>query len=385
MCGKSPVIVIPHDTNALLSVQVIVLDELPPISLNVMRVVSAFVDLRNAGLAVEIMSDLTDVDVGGIGTTAEEVVELCTQQPTDVILVCGKFFPYVEAVRTELAQRGLPSPLWISFIGPPKVYSHEQARSLNIYVEMHVDDFTDDGWRTAVQTARQYSQHNDNPVRVMTATTTDIPNKTLSTLLEPWGFTFAPNRTNRDDLLSGIFAEKPHLVLFGHAMIADVGEVRLALRNSNFTEPHWAIMLAHLDPLTLINAAIIGVENMFSLHQLEPAEDLAALMRSFAEGQRHNDSALSRVGATLAVAKDDDDRAILRLLATGATNDAIAGHIFASEQSVKNRLSRMMKAAGVSNRTEVALLLTGTKLPPPRHSGLMDEIPVDSLPPLPSN
>ncbi|MEY3363582.1 MAG: hypothetical protein RLZZ538_1126, partial [Actinomycetota bacterium] len=37
MCGKSPVIVIPHDTNALLSVQVIVLDELPPISLNVMR------------------------------------------------------------------------------------------------------------------------------------------------------------------------------------------------------------------------------------------------------------------------------------------------------------------------------------------------------------
>jgi hypothetical protein len=72
-------------------------------------------------------------------------------------------------------------------------------------------------------------------------------------------------------------------------------------------------------------------------------------------------------------------------LATGATNDAIAGHIFASEQSVKNRLSRMMKAAGVSNRTEFALLLTGTKLPPPRHSGLMDEIPVDSLPPLPSN
>jgi DNA-binding NarL/FixJ family response regulator len=51
-------------------------------------------------------------------------------------------------------------------------------------------------------------------------------------------------------------------------------------------------------------------------------------------------------------------------LATGATNDAIAGHIFASEQSVKNRLSRMMKAAGVSNRTEFALLLTGTKLPP---------------------
>lgn len=365
MCGKSPRSSIPNLTSALLSLVMVTFETPLAPTTRPMHVLGAFVDMRIGGLAIEIMSDLTDVELGDIGTTAEEVVELCTRQPTDVILVCGKFFPYVEAVRTELAQRGLPSPLWISFIGPPKVYSHEQARSLNIYVEMHVDDFTDDGWRTAVQTARQYSQHNDNPVRVMTATTTDIPNKTLSTLLEPWGFMFAPNRTNRDDLLSGIFAEKPHLVLFGHAMIADIGEVRLALRNSNFAEPHWAIMLAHLDPLTLINAAIIGVENMFSLHQLEPAEDLAALMRSFAEGQRHNDSALSRVGGTLAVAKDDDDRAILRLLATGATNDGIAHQIFASEQSVKNRLSRMMKAAGVSNRTELALLLTGTKLPPP--------------------
>ena len=365
MCGKSPVIAIPNDTSSLLSVQVIVLDELPPISLNVMRVIGAFVDVRIGGLAMEIMSDLTDVKLGDIGTNADEVIEHCVRQPTDVILVSGDFFPYVETVRRELARREMPSPLWIAFVGPPKVYSQEQARLLKIVVEMHVDDFTHDGWHDAVRTATHHAQFKDHQLRVMTATSTDIATKTLATMLGPWGFHFGPNRNGRDELLSGIFTEKPHLVLFGHSMIPDVGEIRLALRNSNFTEPKWVLGLTHIDPLTLINAAAIGVKHMLTPYHLEPVERLAALLRSYVESDSHMDSPLSRVSATFSIAKDDDDRAILRLLATGATNDAIAGHIFASEQSVKNRLSRMMKAAGVSNRTEFALLLTGTKLPPP--------------------
>ena len=89
------------------------------------------------------------------------------------------------------------------------------------------------------------------------------------------------------------------------------------------------------------------------------------LLRSFVESDSCTDSPLSRVDAILSVARDDDDRAILRLLTTGAKNDVIAARIFASEQTVKNRLSRMMKVVGVSNRTEFALLLTGTKMPPP--------------------
>jgi DNA-binding NarL/FixJ family response regulator len=159
-------------------------------------------------------------------------------------------------------------------------------------------------------------------------------------------------------------------------MIEDVGEVRLALRNSNFTEPRWVLMLTHIDPLTLLRAANAGVEHMVTADQMEPADEFAALLRSFVGSDTKVDTPLSRVSTTLSIAKDDDDRAILQLLATGATNVVIASQIFASEQTVKNRLSRMMKLVGVSNRTEFALLLTGTKMPPPRHFSVTDDIPV---------
>ncbi|MFZ9444363.1 MAG: helix-turn-helix domain-containing protein [Ilumatobacteraceae bacterium] len=124
---------------------------------------------------------------------------------------------------------------------------------------------------------------------------------------------------------------------------------------------------------------------MFTSDQLEPVEGLATLLRSFVESDRCTESPLSRVDAILSVARDDDDRAILRLLTTGARNDLIAAQIFASEQTVKNRLSRMMKVVGVSNRTEFALLLTGTKMPPPRHFSLTDDIPAPRLLPSPSD
>jgi DNA-binding NarL/FixJ family response regulator len=350
-----------------------------------MRVVGAFVDMRVAGLALEIMSDLPGVELRDCGSTAEAVVELCSQEPTDVILVSGDFFPHVETVRNQLAERGLASPLWIAFIGPPKVYSRDKAHALDIYIGVHSDDFTPDRWQNAVEKAASCTRCDRAPLRVVTAATTEMPHNALAALLGPCGFRFGPNLQSRDDLLAGIFVEQPHMVFFGHRMIDEVGDVRLALRNSNFTEPRWVLMLTHIDPFTLLRAANIGVEHMFTLDQMDPVDEFAALLRSFVDSDTKVDTPLSRVSTMLSIAKDDDDRAILQLLATGATNDSIAAQIFASEQTVKNRLSRMMKLVGVSNRTEFALLLTGTKLTPPRHSGLMDEIPVDQLPPLPSN
>jgi DNA-binding NarL/FixJ family response regulator len=330
-----------------------------------MRVVGAFVDMRVAGLAIEIMSDLPGVELRDCASTAEAVVELCSQEPTDVILVGGEFFPHVEAVRNQLAERGLASPLWIAFIGPPKVYSRQLAHALNIYVGVHVDDFTPERWHGAVDVAMSCTQFNQTPLRVVTAISTKMPHNTLAQMLGPYGFRFGSNSNNRDDLLAGIFVEQPQLVLFGHSMIEDVGEVRLALRNSNFTEPRWVLMLTHIDPLTLLRAANAGVEHMVTADQMEPADEFAALLRSFVGSDTKVDTPLSRVSTTLSIAKDDDDRAILQLLATGATNVVIASQIFASEQTVKNRLSRMMKLVGVSNRTELALLLAGSKLPPP--------------------
>lgn len=356
---------IPKDTNAVLSILVVVLETRARSTTHLMRVVGAFVDMRVAGLAIEITSDLPGVELRDCGSTADAIVELCSQEPTDVILVSGDFFPHVDTVRNQLAERGLASPLWIAFIGPPKVYSREKAHALDIYIGVHVDDFTPDRWQNAIEKAATCTRCNRTPLRVVTAATTEMPRNALAALLGPCGFRFGPNLQNRDDLLAGIFVEKPHMVFFGHPMIEVVGEVRLALRNSNCTEPRWVLMLTHIDPLTLLRAANIGVELMFTPDQMEPVDEFAALLRSFVDSDTKVDTPLSRVSTMLAIAKDDDDRAILQLLATGATNDSIAAKIFASEQTVKNRLSRMMKVVGVSNRTEFALLLTGTKMPPP--------------------
>ena len=76
------------------------------------------------------------------------------------------------------------------------------------------------------------------------------------------------------------------------------------------------------------------------------------LFRSGARG----DTPLSRTHKQLQIAVDDDDRKILQLLVDGDTNHEIADKVFFAEQTVKNRLSRMMKAASVSNRTELAML-----------------------------
>jgi DNA-binding NarL/FixJ family response regulator len=352
---------------------------------HLMRVVGAFVDMRVAGLAIESMSDLPGVELFDCCSTAEAVVELCSQEPTDVILVSGDFFPHVETVRNQLAERGLASPLWIAFIGPPTVYSREKAHALDIYIGVHSDDFTPDRWQNAVEKAASCTRCDRVPLRAMTAATVEMPRNALAALLGPCGFRFGPNLKSRDDLLAGIFLEQPHMVFFCPRMIEEVGEVRLALRNSNVTEPRWVLILTHIDPLTLLRAANIGVEHMFTFDQMEPVDEFAALLRSFVDWDTKVDTPLSRVSTTLAIAKDDNDRAILQLLATGATNDSIAAQIFASEQTVKNRLSRMMKLVGVSNRTELALLLTGTKMPPPRHFSLTDDIPAPRLLPSPSD
>jgi DNA-binding NarL/FixJ family response regulator len=365
MCGKSPRSSIPNLTSALLSLVVVTLETPPTTTTRKMRVVGAFIDLRVSDLAVEIMSDLPNVDLADIGTTAEEIVDHCSEHPTDVILVNGDFLPHVNTVRTTLANRGVSSPLWIAIVGPPKVYSRQIARELDIHVELHVDDFTYERWHAAVHAASQYSRCNSPRLRVVTAISSESSSSALADRLGPWGFHFGVNSNRPEELLTSIFLQQPHLVIFDESRMDDIVDLCMALPTFRAGGAQLVLMLTTFDPALVIHAAINGIRHMFTACRIEPAEDLAALLRSFVDGKSEPDSPLVRIVSTVALAKDDDDRAILRLLATGATNDGIAHQIFASEQSVKNRLSRLMKAARVSNRTELALLLTGTKLPPP--------------------
>ena len=59
---------------------------------------------------------------------------------------------------------------------------------------------------------------------------------------------------------------------------------------------------------------------------------------------------------TLAESLSERDRDILRLLAQGLTNTAIAERLFLSEGTVRNYVSRLVEKLGVSDRTQAALL-----------------------------
>ena len=57
------------------------------------------------------------------------------------------------------------------------------------------------------------------------------------------------------------------------------------------------------------------------------------------------------------LAQDETDIRILMELVEGRTNEEIAAAVHLALQTVRNRISRLMKLAGVSNRTQLATML----------------------------
>ena len=55
--------------------------------------------------------------------------------------------------------------------------------------------------------------------------------------------------------------------------------------------------------------------------------------------------------------KDDCDVEIMMLLLEGCTNEEISERVFVALQTVRNRISRLIRDAGVQNRTQLALLM----------------------------
>lgn len=64
-----------------------------------------------------------------------------------------------------------------------------------------------------------------------------------------------------------------------------------------------------------------------------------------------------RPGNVATFAQDDMDLLIMMHLVEGRTNEEIAMAVHLALQTVRNRISRLMKAAGVSNRTQLATKL----------------------------
>jgi DNA-binding NarL/FixJ family response regulator len=105
------------------------------------------------------------------------------------------------------------------------------------------------------------------------------------------------------------------------------------------------------------------------------AEELLTVIRRVAQGESALDPALTaqifaavrRPAAApgLIEALTERELDILRLLAAGHDNRAIAAQLYLSEKTVGNRLSEIFQKLNVTNRTQAALVATQRGLIPP--------------------
>ncbi|MFJ6482400.1 MULTISPECIES: response regulator transcription factor [unclassified Streptomyces] len=128
------------------------------------------------------------------------------------------------------------------------------------------------------------------------------------------------------------------------------------------------IMLTTFDDDEYVGRALGAGAIGYLLKNL-PSAELAAAVRLAHAGVAQLDAAVARrlaAGASRPVppppapapalsALTERETDVLRLIATGSTNREIAGHLFLSEGTVKNHISRVLSRLGLRDRTHAAI------------------------------
>jgi len=152
-----------------------------------------------------------------------------------------------------------------------------------------------------------------------------------------------------------VLSESPDVVVFVEPWFDVIEDLRAKLHSGRVREPRWCCAAPVLTPFQIAHATRIGVDRC-GMEELLRQSDGASTYRidtgQFAVAADRGSTQIR------AIAADHVDEEILHMLITGASNDQIAKSVYLSIQTVKNRVSRMLKVAGVANRTELAVQLT---------------------------
>lgn len=330
-----------------------------------MNLIGAFSQPAVGMLMEEWLSPLSDVDYQGTVSSPQMFNDLCARCAPDAALVGGGYLAHVLKTRSLLAANGLAEPSWIALIGPPAIYSREEALAVAVSVEIRLEDLDTRSLSDALNQARGVAVAQPlGEIRILTMFPTATSHTTLSALLEPWTeFRVLENCESVNETVDRIASSSPQMIIFDHRYIDDMAEIDERVSSHGLEMPRRVLLLSHIDPATLLRVAALGISLILTSEQLESTDGFADSLRAIIEDGAPNSSGLTRIMSNLHIAEDDDDLSILRLLLSGLRNVAIAETIFLSEQTVKNRLSRMMRTAGVTNRTELALLFVITRAP----------------------
>jgi DNA-binding NarL/FixJ family response regulator len=169
------------------------------------------------------------------------------------------------------------------------------------------------------------------------------------------GFEVVGEASNGVQVLPLIRRLKPELVLLDLRMPQMDGLTCLAKVRKEFPDIKVAILSVSQDP-ELIQTALKRGASAYIVKTIDP-EDLAAALRQAIDGN---------VFTTAGVTEDPGERAardaglterelvIVRAVARGLSNEAIAKELWVAEQTVKFHLTNIYRKLGVSNRTEAA-------------------------------
>ena len=178
---------------------------------------------------------------------------------------------------------------------------------------------------------------------------------TKQALEKAGGFTVVGEASNGAQVLPLVRRLKPDLVLLDMRMPQMDGLTCLTKIRKEFPEMKVAMLSVSQEP-SLIQSALKRGASAYIVKTVDP-DDLAAALRQAVDGT---------VFTTAGVSDDPGERAakeaglterelvIVRAVARGLSNEAIAKELWVAEQTVKFHLTNIYRKLEVSNRTEAA-------------------------------
>jgi DNA-binding NarL/FixJ family response regulator len=178
---------------------------------------------------------------------------------------------------------------------------------------------------------------------------------TKQALEKAGGFEVVGVASNGAQVLPLVRRLRPDLVLLDLRMPQMDGLTCLAKIREDFPKVSVAMLSVSQDP-ELIQTALKRGASAYIVKTVDP-DDLAAALRQAMDGN---------VFTTVGVSEDSGERAakdaglterelvIVRAVARGLSNEAIAKELWVAEQTVKFHLTNIYRKLGVSNRTEAA-------------------------------
>jgi two-component system, NarL family, nitrate/nitrite response regulator NarL len=186
----------------------------------------------------------------------------------------------------------------------------------------------------------------------------------VAAALESCGVEIAGSVADGEEALRAIESEDPDIVLLDIRMPVLDGVAMLeALRSTNDMRPV-IVLAAELRDTELVRLMKAGVNSIVFKH--EPDDQLMEAIKAVQNGDRRISGALMDKAFRLAAAREgatplDDltnkERKIANAVAEGRRNREIGEEMGLSEGSVKIYVHKIFLKLGITNRTELALLI----------------------------